>query len=273
MLGGKNKQTRQPLGYTIVEVMIVLAVSGMMFIIAASFINGKQERTAFTQSSNDMVSQLQNISEDIIDGHYSDYPIGCTATGTGNSASLSFPASASAQGTNQGCVFLGKIVHFYGSAGQATDYNVFSLATAQSASGSISGAPVYAIPGLTTSDVLTQGLYIKSMSVQTGGSLYNTTAYNIGFAQGLGSLDSGDDTGGYVSGAQTINLVYTNGLDGTSSGNEADITGSGSVQSAQSATICVTDQTRYAQILIGTSSSNNNNPLSITAKQLGKTPC
>ena len=59
MLGGRNRHSKQPFGYTIVEVMIVLAVSSAMFLIAANFINGKQERTAFSQGSNEMVSQLQ----------------------------------------------------------------------------------------------------------------------------------------------------------------------------------------------------------------------
>ena len=71
MNGGKR-----PLGYTIIEVMIVLAVSGVMFIIAASFISGKQESTAFTEGANEFASQLQQTIAEVADGQYSDVTFG-----------------------------------------------------------------------------------------------------------------------------------------------------------------------------------------------------
>ena len=80
MLGGKNKQ---PLGYTIIEVMIVLAVSGLMFIIAATFINGKQQRATFTAGVNEMASELQNVIEQVNDGSYADVPLNCVSAGAG----------------------------------------------------------------------------------------------------------------------------------------------------------------------------------------------
>lgn len=55
MKGGKS-----PLGYTVVEVMIVLAVSGIMFLVAANFINGKQQKTSFANGVNEMASRIQD---------------------------------------------------------------------------------------------------------------------------------------------------------------------------------------------------------------------
>ncbi len=75
MPGGRN---RQSLGYTIVEVLVVLAVSSFMFVIAANFINGRQERASFASGSNDLASALRNVLNQVADGHYSDVPMTCT---------------------------------------------------------------------------------------------------------------------------------------------------------------------------------------------------
>lgn len=273
MLGGRNKN--RPLGYTIVEVMIVLAVSGMMFLIAANFINGKQQRAAFTQGSNDTVSQLQNIVEDVTNGHYSDVPIACQAS----ASSISFPTGSDAQGTHQDCVFLGKIVHFYGPAGQATNYNVFSIAAGRNISGQLSSSTtaVAAIttPGLTTTAAIPQGLYVKSMSVQPVSGSPANNVYNIGFAQGLGTIDAA--TGTYQTSNQPVSLIYTTGLAATTKGDASSV-GGGNILPAVSATMCISDGTRYAQIFVGgasttSASSNNNNQLSISVQQLGTAAC
>src|ERR1700722_14172147 len=126
MKGGKN---RQPLGYTILEVMIVLAISGAMFLIAISFISGKQEHTAFTDGVNNMVSQLQDAIQQVTNGEYSDIPLTCTA---GSGSPPSFDASGNpSQGTTTSCVFVGKFFHFWpnnpGASGAAA-YEVFTLA-------------------------------------------------------------------------------------------------------------------------------------------------
>ncbi|HET7060452.1 MAG TPA: prepilin-type N-terminal cleavage/methylation domain-containing protein [Candidatus Saccharimonadales bacterium] len=273
MLGGKNKQHRQPLGYTIVEVMIVLAVSGMMFLIAANFINGKQERAAFTQGSNDTVSKLQGVVEDITDGHYSDVPIQCVVPADNSRLELN-PSANDVQGQNPDCVFLGKIMRFYApdAGGNKTNYSLYSIAAARQ----ITGFPdnlVGAIPNLTIQSVIPQSLYVKDMTVTDTGTPPGThsNVFNIGFAQGIGNV-SGE--GVYLTGAQQpVRLIYAN----TTSGNESNIAGL-TIQSAKSATICLTDGTRYAQILIGAvvggaGNSNNDNQLNISAQQLGTNPC
>lgn len=282
MLGGQN--TKMPLGYTIVEVIIVLAISGMMFLIAANFINGKQEHTAFVQGTNDMVNQLQNIVNDVTDGHYSDIPIYCQGT----SAAVTFPSGTPpSQGSNQSCVFWGKMMSFYGAA-QPTQYQLFSLAASRSLTGGLpaggTGA-VSAIPGLTINGTIPQSLYIPNTSTgkvkvvrATGGTV---TSYSIGFTQGLGAtttLSDGSTT--YQSGTQDVGLVYDSALSAPATNYVTPNTenSSGSkvkgtfIRPAKSATICLSDGTRYARIFIG-GTSNNSNQLSISAQQLGTTAC
>lgn len=286
MLGGQNK--KMPLGYTIIEVIIVLAISGIMFLIAANFINGKQEHTAFVQGTNDMVNQLQNIVDDVTDGHYSDVPLKCEVGG-GNAISVSQDVTGS-QGSTQNCVFLGKMISFEGAA-QPTNYQLFSLAALRSfttTDGTIpaAGSPsVSAIPGLTVNGTIPQSLYLPNtatgkMTVTplTGAPQVN---YSIGFVQGLGSTNES----GYVSGTQTVGLVYDSGLntpttttivDGTENGPSSLVNGT-NIKPAKSATICLSDGTRYARIFIGGAttgaSGNNSNQLSISSQQLGTTPC
>ncbi len=271
MLGGKNKQHRQPLGYTIVEIMIVLAVSGFMFVIAANFINGKQEKAAFAQGSNDTASKLQNVVEDITDGHYSDVPLQCTSSGGTLSASTSGIGS---QGENSDCVFLGKIVRFYSPSGGPKDhYSVYSVAAARGITSFPNGL-VGAISGLTTQSGISQSLYVKDMNVVDAGNASHANVFNVGFMQDIGNIDA-SNPGVYLSGAQhPVQLVYAN----TTSGNEGDIAGT-TIQPAKSATICLTDGTRYADIFVGgptagrQSASNNNNQLNISVQQLGTTSC
>ena len=108
------KDKKHQFGYTIVEVMIVLAVSGMMFVIAANFINGKQQRTSFFQGSNDMANIIQKVIDDVTNGNFSDVALDCDSAGAGSvDVRDSSDITADTQGTNPDCVFLGKLVHFY----------------------------------------------------------------------------------------------------------------------------------------------------------------
>jgi prepilin-type N-terminal cleavage/methylation domain-containing protein len=268
MLGGQNK--KMPLGYTIVEVIIVLAISGIMFLIAANFINGKQEHTAFAEGTNDMVDQLQNIIDDVNDGHYSDIPINCAGT----SGAVSFPSGTpGAQGSNQSCLFWGKMLSFYGSS-KPTTYQLFSLAASRfyanpDGTGIIPAGGTNAvgvIPGLTTTATIPQSLYIptgKMTVTPTSGA--TTTAYSIGFVQGLGNTSTVDGATTYGSGVQDVSLVYDSSLTTPSAANYVPT--NSSIKPAKSATICLIGGTGVG------ASSNNDNQLSVSSQQLGTTAC
>lgn len=271
MQGGKNKQ---PLGYTIIEVLIVLAISSFMFLIAAGFINGKQESSSFTQGVNETASRLQDTLSQVTGGHYSDVLVSCPSpAGTG--------APATQQGTDPDCVFLGKIVHFYsnGVFKPVQNYNVFSLAAARTATDNLPNAAVAAIPGLTTQSDTPQGLEVKSFAITPLSGPPETYPYNIGFAQSLCAADT-QSPDSCKSGSQTVGLVYANvtALTRFNAGSESNITGR-RILPAQSAVMCLSDGTRAAQIFIGGSNGsdpnnpNNNNQLSISVKQLGVTSC
>src|SRR5665213_1330579 len=257
MKGGKT-----PLGYTIVEVMIVLAVSGAMFLVAANFISGKQERTAFTQGVNEMASRIQDVIEQVSDGQYSDIQLNCAFSG----GSTTFPSGSNTQGTNTNCVFLGKLVSL--AYPTTHDYQIVSMAggrvTAPTTATvvSLSNVDPAAIASLTTAPQnIPQQLDVKGMKfvTTTGLSISEPTtapptspalgSYNLGVVQGLGS---GDGSGSFRSGAQTLSLVYSSltpaGLNTAASSSSNSL----GLATIQSATFCVTDGTQQARIVVGT---------------------
>lgn len=268
------KGARSPLGYTIVEVMIVLMISGVMFVIAASFINGKQERTSFSEGTNNLVSQIQSIVQDVTDGHYSDVPVSCTQSGGGTTITAS-SSGGSGQGENPQCVFWGKLVHFYKNGTTFPEtYETVSLAAARTTNPTPGEE---GIPGLTTQTNIPQSLQVESMHVYDPGNT-NHGNYNVGFTQSLGTVADAAN-GVYQSGAQTVGLVYSSALTQNTSisGNENNVT-QVNIHTASSAAICLTDGLRWAVLFIGTppgagsgSSSNNNNQLSISVQQFGLT--
>ncbi len=269
MKGGKR-----PLGYTIIEVMIVLAVSGVMFLIATTFINGKQERTIFAQGTNEMASRLQDVIEQVTDGRYSGIQLNCTYNGT-----TSFGGTTVGQGTNSNCVFLGKILHF-SDAGIPYNYDTFSIAGGRVGTGNVpvvslsgvGGADPKVIPALITSQVTPSRLHVTKVTVtDMSGSVAQSFA--VGFLQGQGAIDTSGSVplGSLQDGPQTINMYYVNGVVGSMSqlAAEGQIAGGGNLVAAQKVDICLTDSSRYADVVIDT----KNSQLNVNVQMDGTTPC
>lgn len=248
MKGGKR-----PLGYTIIEVMIVLAVSGVMFVLAATFIAGKQQRTAFTAGSNEFTTQLQTVITQVTDGQYSDIAFGCQLAGGGTSLALTV---AGERGKNPQCIFLGKFIHFI-EGGNDTKFEIYSLAGARKATtlGTSLATPIV-VPGgadLTLHRTVPQSLSVSNVTITRPGSPSQIRVYGFGFVQGLGTV-SGD---GYASGGQATQMVYSPSF----TTNPADPVGAlsppNTLQPADSATVCLTDGSRFATLLFGNKSSGS----------------
>lgn len=112
-------------GYTIIEVLVVLAVTAGLFVSAAIMIAGRQNRTAFEQAVRGMQSYLQSAIDEVVVGHY---PNGgsfqCTATASGPAIS----AGSNSQGTNGGCVFVGKVIQFGVAGTNPEQFRVYTIA-------------------------------------------------------------------------------------------------------------------------------------------------
>lgn len=272
MLGGRHKQQKAISGYTIIEVLIVLAVSGLMFVIAANFINGKQQKTSFTEGVNEMASRIQDSIEQVTDGNYSDIPFSCSPAGAGLAIGTSGSPANSSQGTNPSCVFIGKFLHFNVSGGP-TNYEVFSLAALRSST--TLGADVTPVVGgsvdLTQQQTIPQRLDAKWVRINGNStSPYNgTVVQGFGFAQSQGSLES---NGSYSNGAQTVQLVSSTNLAAGADESGAVSQLTGNVSAVNNAALCLSDGTRYAIIFIG-DTANGGDQLGVNVKMLGTQTC
>jgi prepilin-type N-terminal cleavage/methylation domain-containing protein len=139
------KGGNQPHGFTIVETLIVLAVTGVLFISAAAAISGRQGKTEFQVAINNLQQQLQQIINETTSGYSTtnaDYS--CTTAGLHQPVTIRATASAPPQGTNQGCIFLGKTIWFGGpAAGSDNSIYIFPLAGNKYAPGSTNEVTTY----------------------------------------------------------------------------------------------------------------------------------
>jgi prepilin-type N-terminal cleavage/methylation domain-containing protein len=271
MQGGKN---RQNLGYTIVEVMIVLAISGFMFVIAAGFISGRQQNAAFITGVRDLSRQIQATAEQVSDGQFTDVALTCTSNGSTLDLQ-EISGGSSTLGAESECVFLGDLMYFYKpSIAYSDDYVTFPLAGATVTTGtpSLSNseiAPVYnpaTNTDLTNESVTPQSLSVKSISVTDSMGTHQAT--NIGF---LGNIAG-------VQGALTTSLIYDPAImnpppaPNDSKSVYTKITPA-NIDYANTATMCITDGIHYAQINIGDASASSSDGTIDVTINAGITTC
>lgn len=247
MNGGKSHA-----GYTIVEVMIVLAVSSVMFLIAANFISGKQARTAFTSGTNTFNTRMQELITQVENGQFSDVSFSCSASGNAAKPIAIDSSVAGSQGSNSDCVFVGKFVHF-GVDGDKTKYDVMLLAGLD---GQLVGTAFKTVSPITkdvdnasTNQIditkhltIPQGLNVVKTSVGAA----NTPVYGLAFLQDPSGTSSNQVIIGYVGslGANASEAATGNAFRG------------GGISTNDRAAICLSDGTRYGVIEIGDSSTS-----------------
>lgn len=103
------KRVVGPAGYTIVETLIFLAVSAVLFVSASVLITGRQRKTQFATTVRDFSSKLQSVHGNVASGYYnSTGTVKCTVSG-GRISELTSDG-ATQQGTNSNCVYLGQAI-------------------------------------------------------------------------------------------------------------------------------------------------------------------
>ncbi|HKU19220.1 MAG TPA: prepilin-type N-terminal cleavage/methylation domain-containing protein [Candidatus Saccharimonadales bacterium] len=199
-------------GFTIVEVLIVFAVTGILFLSAVALISGRQNQAAFNQAIQQMQSQVQQIINEVSVGYYPNAKnFQCTAGATGPIIS----SGSSAQGTNSGCIFVGKAIQFQVLGTKPEQYAIFTIAGLQkNTSGQdvqslteadpTAVAPSTAQPSLpdqTTVTTLQSGLTTYKMTYNNGGADIPVGA--VAFVNSFASYSGGTIT----SGSQQISVV------------------------------------------------------------------
>lgn len=206
-------------GFTLIEVLIVLAVTGFLFVGAAIMIAGRQARTEFDQGARQIQSQMQQIINEVAIGFYPNLnTFRCTA---GPSGPVLTAGSGTQQGANTGCIFLGKAVQFRLAGTDPEQFVTYTIAGLQKAS---SGTEVTSLgqarPKVVAPNVSEQNIPDVSVptplqggltTVDNGMRYYDGATWTqvgaIAFVTTLASYSSG----GITSGSQQVNLIGING--------------------------------------------------------------
>lgn len=194
-------------GYTIVEVMLFLAISGVLFVAATITFGGQQDKTAFEQGIKDFTSQLQKSVDEV---STSVFPAGNYTCQKDIITTPARPApvlknTTSSQGTNQDCIFLGRAFQVVPTQQKIFIYGVLGIKSNALGEPITSFANANPTPAFATGMDLTEeysfswGKVISSKVVQSG-TTTSTDSDIIGF---YNSLQDGAQASG-VSGAQSV---------------------------------------------------------------------
>lgn len=98
-------------GFTVVETIIFLGVTGVLFGSVILVVSGQQAKTDFSLAVTEIRANLQDVANDVNSGFYN-YAGDIKCVASGSSPSLSFGSGI--QGTNQDCIFIGRAMQFDG---------------------------------------------------------------------------------------------------------------------------------------------------------------
>lgn len=202
-------------GFTMVEVLIVLAVTGALFVSAVVLISGRQNKTEFATAINEIKTQIQQTVSDVQTGFYpTNNNLSCQVNGTGQ---LDFVTGSATQGSSKDCIFLGKVLQFGLSGTDPQQFMAYSVAGKRQANDKDVQNYAEAAPKVMTADAsspvdtptivdtLQYGLTVvpDSMVYTVGG--VSTKIGAVGFLSTLNTFDTDK------SGAQQVQLVPVQG--------------------------------------------------------------
>jgi len=201
-------------GFTIIEVLIALAITGVLLAAAVAVLTGQTTSTAFQQSLHDIQSKLSAAIQNVNNGLLpNETQYTCTVSSSSSRAQLS--PGTGAYGTNQGCIYLGVAaqvivdspnINFYTILGNqyTTDSDGNKVATSN-----LAGAmPTPASTGGTDATIALTDKYVP-----TGGAKLTATRYTDNTGKVVDKADIAgfyNDPGGSDStDPQLLSLVYT----------------------------------------------------------------
>lgn len=277
MIGGFS-----PRGYTIVEVLIFMAVSGLMFVMAIYFVGGKQSSVEFRQGLFDINAEIRSAVNDVADGRFDALSFGsstrCQAPAAGGPPVINNSASVEqgANGGAQGCIFLGKVMQFNVADFGGDSRNYYSTYTVAGRQVDASGMPVtnfaaasptaiFPIAGRSTKD-LTNSQQLQS-GLESTGMFYCSGALcaarqTIGavgffgsFNPALGTASSSAQSGGQsVTTAYIPSSVWGDSRNGTANrinSNAQLINDSQIVRGGRYVLLCFRNGTKEGAVIIG----------------------
>ena len=111
-------------GFTIVEVLIFLAVSSALMVSAFTLISGSQNKASFTQSINDVQQQIDSVINNVANGYYSAGETQSKCTIVNDELKFDTNGTKVTRGSSAQCIFLGRFIAFTDGSDEYTVYNV-----------------------------------------------------------------------------------------------------------------------------------------------------
>lgn len=199
-----------PHGYTIVEVMIFLAISGGLLAAMSLVVSGQQQRTEFSQAGRDTEHLILDVINDTSTGYYANTG-NFTCRTIGPTGPPTIDPGVNQQGTNLNCIFLGRAMQFGVSGTDEIGYKVYNLAGRRTITVGSSekevvnlteASPVVVEPS-TDSRVLYYGLRAKRMYYKIG--VLETDVGAVAFISGFGKYNNTGSN--LISGVPKIDLI------------------------------------------------------------------
>lgn len=204
MMGGKK-----PHGFTIVETMIFLAISGILLVTAINLINGKQNTAEFGTGIRQVQNQLQGLVSNVSEGQYtSDNQFNCAINGSSlliSSPTVGQPANA--QGTNLGCQYIGEAIQFAPNT-NTSQYAVYPVAGKQFTDSSYQ-TPVNQLSD-TAAEAIDNGSTISNRQIITLPYGITVSKINNGLSPGMIGLFNVGATAADGRGTNDVTLVPFN---------------------------------------------------------------
>lgn len=224
-------------GYTITEVLIVLAMTTLLFAATVVIMAGRQRDEQYAQSVRTFEAQLQTMIDQVFNGNY-DNSISCVASGVGGAPTLGTGTS------NGSCVFMGKLFQAETDEVRSRSTNIFGRRTVGSGTGRHNATTLAeAAPVVSTDSVSYEHsfqLHITKMVRADNGAELRALGFMVPLA-GSASITSG--------GRQLELRGIATGQGITTAGNTLNIAAFQALPGG--AVICLRDDTRFAEVEIG----------------------
>ncbi|MGH7195197.1 MAG: pilus assembly FimT family protein [Candidatus Saccharimonadales bacterium] len=203
-------------GFTIIEIIIFLAVSAAIFASAMTLLSGKQSKTEFSTGITQLTSGLQSAVGNVANGYYNLPPDYKCSAGLSGAPTISGGGS-STLGTNTGCTFIGEVLQFGTGSSDNQTYTIYPVVGRQYAPGGTGtddvtnlaqAIPTSSIagPDITSATSLPYGITVHhgGMTYSNGGSTTNIGA--VGFLTTFNGY-SGSVTNDLNSGSQNVQII------------------------------------------------------------------
>lgn len=134
-------------GYTLIEVMIFLAISGVLFVSAVALIQGQQGRTQFSQSIRDIDSKITQYVTEVSATYFPSTEKYSCSIDAGRPKLTTPPTGTKALGSNEDCIVLGKALQFHTSSGNTDDtLAIYTILGLRAFDELVPGTPTPSVP-------------------------------------------------------------------------------------------------------------------------------